>query len=58
MLEDDVFAPKKPIHKNGIRGALARYADCALREQEEGAWERAVVETYRKDHSSVENDFK
>ena len=32
--------------KKSMRGALAKYADPKLREQEEGAWERAVAEKY------------
>lgn len=30
----------------GLKGCLHKYADPALRELEEGAWERAAVEKY------------
>ena len=34
------------VHKKGMRGVLAQYADPELREKEKGAWERALVDKY------------
>ena len=39
---------EKEVHTAGVRGVLAQYADPALRDKEEGAWERAAVEKYGK----------
>lgn len=39
----------KPVKKSDVEelmGILSKYADPKLRKQEEGAWERAVVEKY------------
>lgn len=38
---DEYVEDKEPSAKRSARGMLAKYADPALREQEEGAWERA-----------------
>ena len=43
---DEFVEPIKAIQKKGMRGVLAQYANQELREKEEGAWERAVVEKY------------
>lgn len=43
---DEFVEPEKTIRRKGMRGALARYADAALVEQEKGAWERAMVEKH------------
>ena len=34
---------EKEVHTAGVRGVLAQYADPALRDKEEGAWERAAA---------------
>ncbi len=43
---DEFVEPVKTIRKKGMRGALARYANPSLAENEKGAWERAAVEKY------------
>ena len=43
---DEFVEPVKAVHKKGMRGVLAQYANPELREKEKGAWERAVVEKY------------
>ena len=43
---DEFVEPITPIRKKGMRGVLAQYAKPELREQEKGAWTRAVVEKY------------
>ena len=43
---DEFVEPIAPIRKKGMRGVLAQYAKPELREQEKGAWARAVVEKY------------
>ncbi len=43
---DEFVEPVKDVHRNGMRGALAQYANPELREKEKGAWERAVAEKY------------
>ena len=40
---DEFIEPEKIVRRNGLRGALAQYADPALAETEKGAWERAAV---------------
>lgn len=37
----------KNEHKKSLRGALSRYADPSKIEEEEGAWERHVIEKYK-----------
>ncbi len=41
---DEFIEPEKIVRRNGLRGALAQYADPALTETEKGAWERAAVD--------------
>ncbi len=43
---DEFVEPVKDVHRKGMRGALAQYANPELREKEKGAWERAVAEKY------------
>ncbi len=43
---DEVVEPEGFTRKEGMRGALARYADPVLLEREKGAWEQAVIEKY------------
>lgn len=43
---DDFVEPVKKRSAKSLMGILSEYADPKLREQEEGAWERAVVEKY------------
>ena len=43
---DDFVEPAKCVHKKGVRGILAQYADPALAEKEKGAWKCAVAEKY------------
>ena len=43
---DEFVEPVQTVRKKGMRGALAQYADPELREKEQRAWERAVVEKY------------
>ena len=43
---DEYVEDKEPSAERSARGMLAEYANPALREQEEGAWERAVGENY------------
>ena len=43
---DDFVVPVMAVHKKGMRGVLAQYADPELREKEKGAWERALVDKY------------
>ena len=43
---DDLVEPVQVVPKKKMRGALAAYANPALRAKEKGAWERAVVEKY------------
>ena len=43
---DDFIEPIKPVESKSLRGVLSQYANPALIEKEEGAWERAVVERY------------
>lgn len=43
---DEFVEPVKAVHKKGMRGVLAQYANPKLREKEKGAWERTVVEKY------------
>ncbi len=43
---DEFVEPVKDVRRNGMRGALAQYANPELREKEKGAWERAVAEKY------------
>lgn len=38
----------KDASTSGVRAVLAQYAAPALREKEEGAWERAAAEKYGK----------
>ena len=45
-LMDEFVEPEQSAEKKSIRGALASYADPALAEKEQGAWERAMVEKY------------
>lgn len=40
---DEFMEPVETVHKEGMRGILAQYADPELREKEKGAWERAAV---------------
>ena len=44
----DEFVEELPKKKSAqtVRGMLAKYADPNLRDQEESAWEKAVVEKY------------
>ena len=42
MLEEFV-EPVKVVYKKGMRGVLAQYADPELKENKNGAWERAVA---------------
>lgn len=46
----DEFVEEIPQKKDSqtVRGMLAKYADPNLRGQEEAAWEKAVVEKYKK----------
>ena len=41
---DEFIEPETKPNGNGMRGALAEYADPALIEKEKGAWERAAVD--------------
>ena len=43
---DEFVEPVKKRSAKSLMGILSKYADPKLREQEEGAWERAVVEKY------------
>ena len=43
---DEFMEPVKVVHKKGMRGVLATYANPRLAEKEKGAWERAAVEKY------------
>ena len=43
---DEFLEPAKPLHKKGMRGVLARYANPSLAEREKGAWQRAVEEKH------------
>ena len=43
---DEFVEPVRTARKKGMRGALAQYADPALREMEKDAWERAAVEKH------------
>ena len=43
---DEFVEHKKKVSAKSLRGALSEYANPALREQEEGAWGRAVAEKY------------
>ena len=43
---DEFIEPEKKINAESLRGALSKYANPALRELEEGAWERAAAEKY------------
>ncbi len=43
---DDFVQPETAVQAKGMRGALAQYANPALREKEEGAWEHAAVEKH------------
>lgn len=43
---DEFVEPSKVIRRNGMRGALAQYADPVLAEKEKGAWERAAADKY------------
>lgn len=45
-LMNEFVRPDADVKKKSARGVLAQYANPKLREQEEGAWERAVVEKY------------
>ncbi len=38
---------KKEEHKKSLRGALSEYADPSKIKEEEGAWERHVIEKYK-----------
>jgi len=43
---DEFLEPVEERKKEGMRGALAKYANPALAQKEEGAWERAMAEKY------------
>lgn len=43
---DEFITPNESIRPRSMRGALAQYANPALIEKEEGAWERALVEKH------------
>lgn len=43
---DDFIEPEKTEPKKGMRGVLSQYADPVLAKNEDGAWERAVMEKY------------
>lgn len=45
-LMNEFVRPDADVKKKSARGVLSQYANPKLREQEEGAWERAVVEKY------------
>jgi len=38
---------KKKEHKKSLRGALSKYADPSKIKDEEGAWQRHVIEKYK-----------
>ena len=41
---DEFMEPEKSVSRLSMRGALARYANPALIEEEKNAWERAAAE--------------
>lgn len=43
---DEFIVPKKQEKKKSMYGALSKYANPELIEQEKGAWARAVVKKY------------
>ena len=46
---DEFVEPEQTLHRKSMRGALARFANPAEKDKEEGAWERAAVE--KNDHT-------
>ena len=46
-MDEFVNPPEKPAQKKGMRGILARYANPALAEREQNAWECAAIEKSR-----------
>lgn len=45
-ITNEFIHPERMTKTAGMRGALSKYANPALREKEKGAWERAVVDNY------------
>ena len=43
---DEFVEPEKTESKKTMRGILSKYADPALAEEEDGAWERAAAEKH------------
>lgn len=45
-ITDEFVEPENAAGNQGMRGALAQYADPALAKRETGAWERAAAEKH------------